>query len=228
MGGKRLTPNQGLRNFNDATKTWKEKPNFNWGRTQTFTNLQNGSIFVYSSSYQIKLEKALLDFDSNQEKSLSHLRTQLGQQQDDMIGKINLLWKIISEKLNDVSTPENAGNSMAHKSIAAESIAYVSHYMILEDTTSLIDRHLGEMVFGRPFIDETGLVYIKEEGAVMRIMVEFLGAIPINLKCNMWESEDLIKKPINWDKPPKNRDGAWHAKIRLIDPDGEEFTKTLQ
>ncbi|GJV95604.1 MAK10-like protein [Tanacetum coccineum] len=39
-------------------------------------------------------------------------------------------------------------------------------------------------------------------------------AIPINLKSNMWESEDLIKNPINWDKPPKNRDGAWHAKIR--------------
>ncbi|GJR18029.1 MAK10-like protein [Tanacetum coccineum] len=63
---------------------------------------------------------------------------------------------------------------------------------------------------------------------VFRRMVEFLGAIPINLKCNMWESEDLIKKPINWDKPPKNGDGAWHAKIRLIDPDGEESTKTLQ
>ncbi|GKC60881.1 hypothetical protein Tco_1088479 [Tanacetum coccineum] len=63
---------------------------------------------------------------------------------------------------------------------------------------------------------------------VFKKMVEFLGAIPINLKSNMWESEDLIKKPINWDKPPKNRDGAWHAKIRLIDPDGEEFTKTLQ
>ncbi|GKC95976.1 MAK10-like protein [Tanacetum coccineum] len=30
------------------------------------------------------------------------------------------------------------------------------------------------------------------------------------------------------EKPPKNGDGAWHAKIRLIDPDGEEFTKTLQ
>nr|GEV95818.1 hypothetical protein [Tanacetum cinerariifolium] len=26
-------------------------------------------------------------------------------------------------------------------------------------------------------------------------MLEFLGAIPINLKRNMWESEDLIKKP---------------------------------
>ncbi|GKC24256.1 hypothetical protein Tco_1026406 [Tanacetum coccineum] len=63
---------------------------------------------------------------------------------------------------------------------------------------------------------------------VFRRMVEFLGAIPINLKSNMWESEGLNENPINWDKPPKNGDGAWHAKIRLIDPDGEEFTKTLQ
>ncbi|GJU83371.1 hypothetical protein Tco_1285736 [Tanacetum coccineum] len=36
-----------------------------------------------------------------------------------MIGKINLLWKTISEKLNNASAPENAGNIMAHKSIAA-------------------------------------------------------------------------------------------------------------
>ncbi|GJZ81240.1 retrovirus-related pol polyprotein from transposon TNT 1-94 [Tanacetum coccineum] len=33
---------------------------------------------------------------------------------------------------------------------------------------------------------------------------------------------------IRMNKPPKNGDGAWHAKIRLIDPNGEEFTKTLQ
>nr|GEV74263.1 hypothetical protein [Tanacetum cinerariifolium] len=63
---------------------------------------------------------------------------------------------------------------------------------------------------------------------VFKRMVEFLRAIPINLKCNMWESKDLFEKPINWSKPPKNRDGAWHAKIRIIDPDGEEFTKTFQ
>ncbi|GJR48887.1 hypothetical protein Tco_1316990 [Tanacetum coccineum] len=63
---------------------------------------------------------------------------------------------------------------------------------------------------------------------VFRRMVEFLGAIPIKFKSNIWESEDLIKNLINWDKPPKDEDGAWHAKIRLIDPDREEFTKTLQ
>nr|GEW36236.1 hypothetical protein [Tanacetum cinerariifolium] len=32
---------------------------------------------------------------------------------------------------------------------------------------------------------------------------EILGAIPINLKSNMWESKDLINNPIKWNKPPK-------------------------
>ncbi|GKC54958.1 hypothetical protein Tco_1077703, partial [Tanacetum coccineum] len=40
--------------------------------------------------------------------------------------------------------------------------------------------------------------------------------------------KDLIRNPINWDKPPKNGDGTWPAKNRLINPYGEEFTKTLQ
>ncbi|GJR32865.1 MAK10-like protein [Tanacetum coccineum] len=42
---------------------------------------------------------------------------------------------------------------------------------------------------------------------LFRKMVEFLGAIPINLKGNMWESEDLIEKKIDWNKPPKEGDG---------------------
>ncbi|GKB83965.1 protein kinase-like domain, concanavalin A-like lectin/glucanase domain protein [Tanacetum coccineum] len=62
---------------------------------------------------------ALDDFDSHQEKRLSHLRTQLEQQQDDMIEKINLLWKTISEKLNDAPIPESAGDSMASKNTAS-------------------------------------------------------------------------------------------------------------
>ncbi|GJX83534.1 MAK10-like protein [Tanacetum coccineum] len=47
------------------------------------------------------------------------------------------------------------------------SFTYECDFIILEDTTSIIDRCLGEMVFGRPFIDEVGLVYNKEEGTVM-------------------------------------------------------------
>ncbi|GJW73913.1 hypothetical protein Tco_0133283 [Tanacetum coccineum] len=92
MGSERFTSNQRPMSFNDVANTWKEKPNFNWAHTQTFTSLQGG---------------------------LSHLRTQIEQQHDDMIGKINLLWKTVSEKLNSVSTPENTGNPMAPKSIEA-------------------------------------------------------------------------------------------------------------
>ncbi|GKF62386.1 hypothetical protein Tco_0182440, partial [Tanacetum coccineum] len=63
--------------------------------------------------------KALIDFDSHHEKRISHLKIQLKQQNDDMIGKINLLWKIASEELNNVTSTENAGNHIALKSVAA-------------------------------------------------------------------------------------------------------------
>ncbi|GJY41566.1 hypothetical protein Tco_0428836 [Tanacetum coccineum] len=43
---------------------------------------------------------------------------------------------------------------------------------------------------------------------VFRKMVEFLGAIPINLKGNIWESKDFIEKKIDWKRPPKEGDGA--------------------
>nr|GEV85286.1 hypothetical protein [Tanacetum cinerariifolium] len=41
---------------------------------------------------------------------------------------------------------------------------------------------------------------------VFRKLVEFLGAKPINFKENIWESEDMIKKKIDWNKPSKEGD----------------------
>ncbi|GJT52552.1 MAK10-like protein [Tanacetum coccineum] len=38
--GRQFTTNPGPRNFKDATKTWKDKPNFSWERTQSFTSPQ--------------------------------------------------------------------------------------------------------------------------------------------------------------------------------------------
>ncbi|GJZ23983.1 hypothetical protein Tco_0561442 [Tanacetum coccineum] len=96
---RQFTTNPGPRSFNEAANSWKEKPNFNWAHAQTFTSPRNGSFSTYLSSYQTKLEKALIDFDAHQEKRLSSLRTQLEQQKNDMISKINLLWKAVSEKL---------------------------------------------------------------------------------------------------------------------------------
>nr|GEW48301.1 zinc finger, CCHC-type [Tanacetum cinerariifolium] len=107
---RQFAMNQGPRNFNEAANTWKEKPNFNWVYSQTFTSPRNGSFYTYSSSYQTNLEKALIDFDSHKEKRLSNLRTQLGQQQDGMISKINLLWKFVSKKLDDTPIRNTARN----------------------------------------------------------------------------------------------------------------------
>ncbi|GKD91555.1 MAK10-like protein [Tanacetum coccineum] len=113
VGNRKFTTNQGPRNFKEATDTWKDKPNFKWEQNQTFTSLQNGSISTRSSNYQMKLEKALIDFNSHQEKRQSSLRTQLGQQQDNMISKINLLWKTISKKLDDTPIHNTLGRPKA-------------------------------------------------------------------------------------------------------------------
>nr|GEW93634.1 MAK10-like protein [Tanacetum cinerariifolium] len=92
---------------------------------------------------------------------------------------------------------------------------------------AVIDYRMAKIAVGEGITRDAELNPFKDT-LVFRRMVEFLGAIPINLESNMWESEDLIKNLINWDKPPKNGDGGWHAKIRLFDPDGDEFTKTPQ
>ncbi|GJT99920.1 hypothetical protein Tco_1110259 [Tanacetum coccineum] len=84
-------------------------------------SLRNGSFSTYSSNYQPKLEKALIDFDSHQEKRLSSLRTQLGQMQDDMISKINLLWKTVSEKLDDTLIRNTSKENEAKKKDAEKS-----------------------------------------------------------------------------------------------------------
>ncbi|GKA08919.1 hypothetical protein Tco_0688250 [Tanacetum coccineum] len=315
VGGKPFTTNQRPRNFNEAANAWKDKPNLNWARTQNFSSPQNGTFSTYSSNmpngpsnYQTKLERVLNDFDSHQEKRLSSLRTQLKQQQDEVINKFNTLWKVVSEKFNnppahDVAkyptphinvvyhahhengAPPNKGinspskllslkyqsqsspgeqnrNSSSLKRVyfvntitvirkedesraagtkesdAAEdksrnikrndpedrtcgetkevekvekeseeseeeieeeteeeeeddpeyfvtfptieelgrvkglkvfvgNFTYECDFVILEDTTSVIDHYLGGMVLGNPFVKETGLVYIKEEETVM-------------------------------------------------------------
>ncbi|GKF23720.1 hypothetical protein Tco_0076042, partial [Tanacetum coccineum] len=67
---KQFTTIQGPRNFSEATNDWKDKPNFNWARAQSFTSPQGGSLSTYSSIYQTKLKRALSNFDSHQEKSV--------------------------------------------------------------------------------------------------------------------------------------------------------------
>ncbi|GJS43665.1 hypothetical protein Tco_0568708 [Tanacetum coccineum] len=44
---------------------------------------------------------------------------------------------------------------------------YECDFMMLKDTTSVIDHYLGSVVFEKPFVETTGLVYNKEEETVV-------------------------------------------------------------
>nr|GEY81535.1 protein kinase-like domain, concanavalin A-like lectin/glucanase domain protein [Tanacetum cinerariifolium] len=46
---------------------------------------------------------------------------------------------------------------------------YECNFMVLEDTTSVIDHYLGSVVFEKPFVEATRLVYIKGEGTGLLI-----------------------------------------------------------
>ncbi|GJR22629.1 MAK10-like protein [Tanacetum coccineum] len=67
-----------------------------------------------------------------------------------------------------------------------------------------------------------------KEVLVFGKIIEFLGATPINLKGNMWESENLVENNIDWNRLPKEGDDVWHIRIELIDLDGENFDRALQ
>nr|GEU68028.1 reverse transcriptase domain-containing protein [Tanacetum cinerariifolium] len=67
-------------------------------------------------------------------------------------------------KLDNIS---NFVGRVKHIKLFIGSLTYECDFMILEDTNSIIDRHLGEMVFRKPFIDEIGLVYSEENGTFM-------------------------------------------------------------
>ncbi|GJR09911.1 MAK10-like protein [Tanacetum coccineum] len=198
----------------------------------------------YASSRTDEAGEGLVsEFMASQDARLSKFEADFKRQQGEMTNKIDTVLKAITDQIMGTLPSDTVKNPKLGRGFLAIANAVIDCRMVKiavgEGITSsdgigikppyyarkdFFDFHLpGEWEISRdvelnPFKDTL----------VFRRMVEFLGAIPINLKCNMWESDDLIKKPINWDKPPKNGDGAWHAKIRLIDPDGEEFTKTLQ
>ncbi|GJW90019.1 hypothetical protein Tco_0167572 [Tanacetum coccineum] len=43
---------------------------------------------------------------------------------------------------------------------------YECDFVVLEDSTSVIDHELGSVIFGKPFVESIGLVYDNEEGTI--------------------------------------------------------------
>ncbi|GKA57498.1 protein kinase-like domain, concanavalin A-like lectin/glucanase domain protein [Tanacetum coccineum] len=68
------------------------------------------------------------------------------------------------QKLSNPSKNINFVGRVRGLKVFVGNFTYECNFMILEYTTSIIDYHLGEVVFGKPFIRKTGLVYDPEEG----------------------------------------------------------------
>ncbi|GJQ97882.1 hypothetical protein Tco_0685039 [Tanacetum coccineum] len=67
------------------------------------------------------------------------------------------------------STPSKKSNFVRRAKglkVFIGNFTYECNFMILEDTTSIIDHHLGELVFRKPFAWDIGLVYDQEKGTI--------------------------------------------------------------
>ncbi|GJT63564.1 protein kinase-like domain, concanavalin A-like lectin/glucanase domain protein [Tanacetum coccineum] len=87
------------------------------------------------------------------------------------MSRLNYYW-IMSEELKSRRKPSNpvkisnfVGRVKGLK-VFVGNFTYKCDFVVLEDTTSIIDHYLGGMVFGKPFVKTTGLVYNKDKGTV--------------------------------------------------------------
>ncbi|GJX33436.1 protein kinase-like domain, concanavalin A-like lectin/glucanase domain protein [Tanacetum coccineum] len=72
----------------------------------------------------------------------------------------------LRQKPSNPSKNSNFVGRIGGLNVFVGNFTYECNFMILEDTTSIIDHQLGEVVFGKPFVRKTGLVYDQEEGTV--------------------------------------------------------------
>ncbi|GKE22304.1 protein kinase-like domain, concanavalin A-like lectin/glucanase domain protein [Tanacetum coccineum] len=88
-----------------------------------------------------------------------------------VMSKLNYYW-IMSEGLKSRRKPSNpkkisnfVGRVKGLK-VFMGNFTYECDFVVVEDTTSVIDHYLGGMVLGKPFVKEFGHVYDKDEGKV--------------------------------------------------------------
>ncbi|GJY58393.1 protein kinase-like domain, concanavalin A-like lectin/glucanase domain protein [Tanacetum coccineum] len=88
-----------------------------------------------------------------------------------VMSRLNYYW-IINEGLKSrkkPSNPEKISNFVGRVKglkVFVGNFTYECDFVMLEDTTSVIEHYLGGMILGKPFVKEIGLVYDIDEGIV--------------------------------------------------------------
>ncbi|GJS25766.1 hypothetical protein Tco_0486386 [Tanacetum coccineum] len=90
-----------------------------------------------------------------------------------VMSKLNYRW-IMSDGLKlrrKPSNPEKNCNIVGRVKglrVFVRNFTYECDFVMLEDTTSVIDHYLGIMVLGKLFVEAFGLVYDKGEGTILK------------------------------------------------------------
>ncbi|GJS27590.1 protein kinase-like domain, concanavalin A-like lectin/glucanase domain protein [Tanacetum coccineum] len=88
-----------------------------------------------------------------------------------VMSKLNYYW-IMSEGLKSRRkplNPEKISNFVGRVKglkVFVENFTYECDFIVLEETTNVIEHYLGGMILGKPIMKETELVYDKDEGTV--------------------------------------------------------------
>ncbi|GJW33152.1 MAK10-like protein [Tanacetum coccineum] len=135
-----LAPKSSVQVNNNA---WKIPTTLNiaWKILNTILLIMNPHV-ITKWELSNKTREGTKCFDSHQEKRLSSLGTQLKQQQDDVINKINTLWMVVSEKFDNTPAHDNAGDSMARVNATEEKVGEGESRDIKRD--DLDDRACGD------------------------------------------------------------------------------------
>ncbi|GJT22953.1 protein kinase-like domain, concanavalin A-like lectin/glucanase domain protein [Tanacetum coccineum] len=77
---------------------------------------------------------------------------------------------------------------------------YEYDFMVLKDTTSVIDHDIGSVIFGKPFIEATGLIYDREEGTIT--FEKDKEKIMFKKPCKMEMFKHIYSTDMNTDRIP--------------------------
>ncbi|GJS53009.1 protein kinase-like domain, concanavalin A-like lectin/glucanase domain protein [Tanacetum coccineum] len=128
--------------------------------------------------------------------------------------------RIMSNRLEPRKKPSNPKNNdnfvgrVKGLKVFIGNFTYECDFLVLEDTTSVIDHYLGSVVFGKPFVEVTGLVYNRDEGTIMFEKDKEKIVFKMPHKIDMFKHIDFTK--IGTDLIP----------TFIIESDGDNYKKT--
>ncbi|GKA60228.1 protein kinase-like domain, concanavalin A-like lectin/glucanase domain protein [Tanacetum coccineum] len=88
-----------------------------------------------------------------------------------VMSRLHYNW-IMSKRMGPRRKPSNPGKicnfigRVKGLKVFVGNFTYECDFMVLEDTTRVIDHDLGLVIFGKPFVEATSLVYDREEGTI--------------------------------------------------------------